>query len=178
MVRGRELGLRLVPGDAVDTHHRVGPHRIRGLRVAPTGRIEAVDLQAVARTGEDHRIETHLIPNVLKVALGQKEYVSIFGTDYATPDGTCIRDYIHVCDLARAHVLALEHLRNGGNSTAVNLGTGRGFSVKEIITTAERRFPVRDELDRVSDGHPVLLQRGGHNVVVSSRASKAAVRRT
>ncbi len=87
--------------------------------------------------GEDHDPETHLIPRVLMAATGEIDAITVFGNDYPTPDGTCIRDYIHVCDLARAHVLALEYLRKGGDSTAVNLGTGRGFSVKEIITTAE-----------------------------------------
>lgn len=84
---------------------------------------------ASARFGEDHRIETHLIPNVLKVALGQKEHVEIYGTDYPTPDGTCIRDYIHILDLAQAHTLAL----NAPASASYNLGTGGGTSVREII---------------------------------------------
>jgi UDP-glucose 4-epimerase len=79
--------------------------------------------------GEDHREETHLIPNVLKVALGQKPHVEVFGTDYDTADGTCIRDYIHILDLARAHILALE----SGKSESYNLGTGGGSSVREVI---------------------------------------------
>lgn len=87
--------------------------------------------------GEDHTPETHLIPRILMAAKGEIEHITVFGTDYATPDGTCIRDYIHVNDLARAHALALNHLRNGGETTAVNLGTGRGFSVREILATAE-----------------------------------------
>ena len=89
---------------------------------------------ASARYGEDHRIETHLIPNVLKVALGQKTEVSIFGTDYETPDGTCIRDYIHILDLAQAHMLAL----TSQTSAKYNLGTGGGTSVREIIASCER----------------------------------------
>ncbi|MEI6713361.1 MAG: UDP-glucose 4-epimerase GalE [Verrucomicrobiota bacterium] len=89
---------------------------------------------ASERFGEDHRIETHLIPNVLKVALGQKQDVSIFGTDYETPDGTCIRDYIHILDLAQAHMLALTR----ETSAKYNLGTGGGTSVREIIATCER----------------------------------------
>ena len=89
------------------------------------------------RIGEDHDPETHLIPRVLMAAKGEIESMTIFGTDYPTPDGTCIRDYIHVNDLASAHALALEYLRGDGETTAVNLGTGRGFSVKEIIATAE-----------------------------------------
>lgn len=87
--------------------------------------------------GEDHEPETHLIPRILMALKGEIESMTVFGTDYPTPDGTCIRDYIHVNDLASAHALALTYLRNGGESTAVNLGTGRGFSVKEIIATAE-----------------------------------------
>ncbi len=89
---------------------------------------------ASERFGEDHRIETHLIPNVLRVALGQKSHVEIFGTDYPTPDGTCIRDYIHILDLAQAHMLAL----NAPWSARYNLGTGGGTSVREIIATCEK----------------------------------------
>ena len=84
---------------------------------------------ASEKFGEDHRVETHLIPNVLKAALGQKPNVEIFGTDYETPDGTCIRDYIHIVDLARAHILAL----NSSESGFYNLGTGGGSSVREVI---------------------------------------------
>ena len=84
------------------------------------------------RFGEDHRTETHLIPNVLKVALGEKEHVEIYGTDYETPDGTCIRDYIHILDLARAHILALGSEKNA----FYNLGTGGGSSVREVIEAA------------------------------------------
>lgn len=105
--------------------------------------------------GEDHNPETHLIPLVLQAAAGQREHITIFGTDYPTPDGTCIRDYIHVCDLASAHALALKYLREGGDTIAVNLGTGRGFSVKEIIATAEavtgKKIPVVFGARRVGD---------------------------
>ena len=87
--------------------------------------------------GEDHHPETHLIPLVLQTALGQREAISIFGTDYPTPDGTCIRDYIHVNDLADAHILGLEYLLNGGESEVFNLGNGNGFSVREVIAAAE-----------------------------------------
>ncbi len=90
------------------------------------------------RLGEDHTPETHLIPLVLLTALGQRQSVSIFGTDYETPDGTCIRDYIHVTDLAQAHVLGLAYLLQGGATTVFNLGNGNGFSVKEVIETARQ----------------------------------------
>ncbi|NJL48614.1 MAG: UDP-glucose 4-epimerase GalE [Leptolyngbyaceae cyanobacterium SM2_5_2] len=88
--------------------------------------------------GEDHNPESHLIPLVLQTALGLRESISIFGTDYPTPDGTCVRDYIHVCDLADAHILGLEYLLNGGESTVFNLGNGNGFSVREVIDAAVR----------------------------------------
>jgi UDP-glucose 4-epimerase len=88
--------------------------------------------------GEDHNPETHLLPLVLMTALGQRESVSIFGTDYPTPDGTCIRDYIHVSDLATAHLLGLEYLLQGGNSEVFNLGNGNGFSVRQAIEVAQQ----------------------------------------
>ncbi|MET4560637.1 UDP-glucose 4-epimerase GalE [Lysinibacillus parviboronicapiens] len=92
-----------------------------------------------AEIGESHSPETHLIPIILQHFLGQRESISVFGTDYDTPDGTCIRDYIHVTDLANAHLLALEGLLNGTIETATyNLGNGNGYSVKEVIETCER----------------------------------------
>nr|WP_199301437.1 UDP-glucose 4-epimerase GalE [Trichocoleus sp. FACHB-90] len=87
--------------------------------------------------GEDHNPETHLIPLVLQTALGKRESISILGTDYDTPDGTCLRDYIHVSDLADAHVLGLKYLLEGGKSDVFNLGNGNGFSVREVINTAQ-----------------------------------------
>ena len=86
--------------------------------------------------GENHNPETHLIPLVLDAAMGRRDHLEIFGTDYDTADGTCIRDYIHVTDLADAHLLALEYLRNGGESNVFNLGNGNGFSVREVIAAA------------------------------------------
>jgi len=86
--------------------------------------------------GESHEPETHLIPLILDTAINKQEYISIFGTDYDTPDGTCIRDYIHVCDLADGHVKGLQYLEKEKKSNIVNLGSGRGYSVKEIINTA------------------------------------------
>ncbi len=88
--------------------------------------------------GEDHNPETHLIPLVLDAALGKRESISIFGTDYPTPDGTCIRDYIHVTDLASAHILGLEYLLSNGESEVFNLGNGSGFSVREVIETVSQ----------------------------------------
>src|SRR5699024_8073682 len=86
--------------------------------------------------GEDHRPETHLVPIILQAALGQRSSITIFGDDYDTRDGTCIRDYVHVEDLAQAHLNALDYLRNGGDSDIFNLGSSQGFSVKEMVDTA------------------------------------------
>ncbi|MGB8354206.1 MAG: UDP-glucose 4-epimerase GalE [Chthoniobacteraceae bacterium] len=106
---------------------------------------------ASGRFGEDHRIETHLIPNILKVALGQKSHVEIYGTDYPTEDGTCIRDYIHIIDLAQAHILAL----GVKESAYYNLGTGGGTSVREVISACEKvtgkTIPVIDKPRRPGD---------------------------
>ena len=88
--------------------------------------------------GEDHDPETHLIPLILQVPLGKRESIAIFGEDYDTPDGTCVRDYIHVTDLAEAHILALKSLREGASSTVYNLGNGEGFSVKQMVEAARR----------------------------------------
>ena len=118
--------------------------------------------------GEDHRPETHLIPIVLQVAAGQRDAVPLYGTDYPTPDGTCIRDYVHVSDLAAAHTLALESLA-GGESGAYNLGNGAGFSNREVIEAAGKAtgkpIAVREEPRRPGD--PARL------VAASERAKRA-----
>ena len=88
--------------------------------------------------GEDHKTETHLIPLILQVPTGRRSHITIYGDDYPTPDGTCLRDYIHVVDLADAHMRALDYLRRGGESDIFNLGSGSGFSVKEMIAAAEK----------------------------------------
>ncbi|HTZ76367.1 MAG TPA: UDP-glucose 4-epimerase GalE [Stellaceae bacterium] len=110
--------------------------------------------------GEDHQPETHLIPLVLEAALGNRAQIDVFGTDYPTPDGTAIRDFIHVQDLAEAHVKALDRLLSGGLSLTLNLGTGTGHSVREVIAAAERitghRIPRREGPRRAGDP-PVLV---------------------
>jgi len=110
--------------------------------------------------GENHDPEPHLVPRVIQAALGQLSHVDVFGTDYPTSDGTAIRDYIHVTDLADAHVRALDHLMRGGDSMAVNLGTGHGHSVREVVQAVERRtglpVPVREGPRRAGDP-PVLV---------------------
>ena len=110
---------------------------------------------ATETRGELHEPETHIIPNVLGAAVGKLPFVSVFGDDYQTPDGTCIRDYIHVSDLADAHIRALEYLRGGGDSTFINLGNGQGYSVMEVIETARkitgRQIETRIEPRRTGD---------------------------
>jgi len=116
--------------------------RIYGLRYAALRYFNAAGASPSGERGEDHRPETHLIPLVLRVALGLEEKVTIYGDDYPTRDGTCVRDYIHVTDLAQAHILALEALDRG--SRTYNLGNGQGFTVKEVIETC-----------REVTGHPI-----------------------
>jgi UDP-glucose 4-epimerase len=108
-----------------------------GLGYAALRYFNAAGAAADGSLGEDHRPETHLVPIVLAAALGRRDAVSVFGTDYPTPDGTCIRDYIHVDDLAEAHILAMQALRPGRGLT-FNLGNGAGYSVREVIETARR----------------------------------------
>jgi UDP-glucose 4-epimerase len=128
--------------------------RIKGLRWIALRYFNAAG--ATERLGEDHDPETHLIPNVLQVPLGKRDHVALFGTDYPTPDGTCIRDYIHVADLAEAHILALEALqREAAPSGAYNLGSGTGYSNRQVIEAARRvtgqPIPVVEEPRRPGD---------------------------
>ena len=105
--------------------------------------------------GEAHNPETHLIPLILQVPNHQREFISIYGNDYDTKDGTCVRDYIHVNDLAQAHILAMKYLSEGGKSDIFNLGNGVGFTVKEVIETARQitghSIPAREEARRAGD---------------------------
>ena len=107
------------------------------------------------KIGEAHNPETHLIPLVLQVPNGKREYISVFGNDYDTKDGTCVRDYIHVNDLAQAHILAMEYLRKGNESNIFNLGNGVGFTVKEVVETARKvtghPIPAKEEPRRAGD---------------------------
>ncbi|MDP3728850.1 MAG: UDP-glucose 4-epimerase GalE [bacterium] len=109
--------------------------------------------------GEDHRPETHIIPIALKVALGEIEHFELFGTDYDTSDGTCIRDYVHVLDLAEAHILALKHLDKGGESKFYNLGIGKGYSNREVLKICEevtgKKISIQEKERRAGDP-PVL----------------------
>ncbi len=136
--------------------------RVAGLRYAALRYFNAAG--ATAERGEDHDPELHLIPIVLQVALGQRAEVSIFGDDYATPDGTCVRDYIHIVDLAQAHILALATLDSG--SRTYNLGNGQGFSVRQVIETARRitghPIPARNGPRRPGD--PTVLVAGSEKI--------------
>lgn len=109
--------------------------------------------------GEDHNPETHLIPIVLQVALGKREFITIYGEDYDTEDGTCIRDYVHVEDLIEAHILALKYLMNGGESNVFNLGSSQGFSVKEIVEAVRRvtKLPIPAKVGARRAGDPAKL---------------------
>lgn len=133
---------------------------IHGLRFTALRYFNAAG--ASEKFGEDHRIETHLIPNILKVALGQQEAVEVYGTDYETPDGTCIRDYIHILDLADAHIRALDRTESG----FFNLGTGGGTSVREVIDCCRkvtgREITVRDKPRRAGD--PPRLVAGSEKI--------------
>lgn len=142
-------------------------HHAYGLRYAALRYFNAAGAEASAGLGERHEPESHLIPLVLGVALGARPSVTLHGTDYDTPDGTCIRDFIHVCDLADAHLAALDHLERGGASGAFNLGTGRGSSVLEVVLAARR-----------ITGHPIPVVHGPrrpgdpHSLVASPRLAQ------
>ena len=131
-----------------------------GLRWTALRYFNAAGADPDGETGESHDPETHLIPLVLEAAQGRRAAIDIFGTDYPTPDGTAIRDYIHVHDLAEAHVLALDYLAKGGASVALNLGTGTGHSVRAVIDAAEKitgRLVPRREAPRRAGDPPTLV---------------------
>ncbi|WP_281883719.1 UDP-glucose 4-epimerase GalE [Paenibacillus sp. YYML68] len=142
--------------------------RAYGMKYVSLRYFNAAGAHASGQIGEDHDPETHLIPIILQVALGKRPHISVFGDDYSTPDGTCIRDYIHVSDLADAHILAVEKLRSGSESGIYNLGNGQGFSVKEVIELARQvtghSIPAVMEARRAGD--PAIL-------VASSERTKA-----
>jgi len=131
-----------------------------GLRYVALRYFNAAGADRDGEIGERHDPETHLIPSVIEAALGERDAIEIYGTDYPTPDGTAIRDYIHVTDLADAHVRALRYLRDSGKSACLNLGTGNGYSVREVVDTvaacAGRPIPVRECPRRPGDP-PVLV---------------------
>jgi UDP-glucose 4-epimerase len=127
--------------------------------------------------GEHHEPESHLVPNVLAVALGEKAEVPVFGTDYPTPDGTAIRDYVHVVDLAEAHIQSLDYLRQGGKSDFINLGTGHGYSVLEVIEAARKvtghPIPVRIEGRRAGDPPKLVADAAKAQQVLGWKATQS-----
>lgn len=133
-----------------------------GLRAISLRYFNAAGADPEGRIGESHTPETHLIPLVLKTAKGERDSISIYGDDYDTPDGTCIRDYIHVFDLADAHILALNRLDEVDGNRFYNLGNGTGFSVKEVISCAEKitGVKVRAEITKRREGDPARLVAG------------------
>ena len=130
-----------------------------GLRSVALRYFNAAGADPDGEIGEDHDPETHLIPLAIGAALGRRPPLQIYGTGYPTPDGTAVRDYVHVTDLAEAHVRALDYLDAGGESTAFNLGTGRGYSVREVVAAVERiarrELPRREAAPRAGD--PAIL---------------------
>ncbi len=130
-----------------------------GLRYVSLRYFNAAGADASGELGERHDPESHLIPLVLQVATGERKQIGIFGTDYPTPDGTCVRDYIHVSDLAAAHLLALKRLTDGGASAIYNLGNSRGHSVREVIETARRvtGHPIPETVAARRPGDPAVL---------------------
>lgn len=137
-----------------------------GLRYVALRYFNACGAHVDGEIGEAHNPETHLIPLILQVPNGQREKISIYGDDYDTKDGTCVRDYIHVTDLAQAHILAMKYLVDGGESNVFNLGNGVGFTVKEVIETA-----------RKVTGHPIPAEvtprRGGDPAQLIASSAKA-----
>ena len=137
-----------------------------GLRYVALRYFNACGAHVDGNIGEAHNPESHLIPLILQVPNGQRESISIFGDDYDTKDGTCVRDYIHVTDLAQAHILAMQYLMDGNESDVFNLGNGVGFTVKEVIETA-----------RKVTGHPIPAvvspRRGGDPATLIASSEKA-----
>lgn len=133
--------------------------KAHGLRYVSLRYFNACGAHVSGKIGEDHSPETHLIPLILQVPNGKREHIGIFGDDYQTPDGTCIRDYIHVTDLAQAHILAVKYLNKGNESDIFNLGNGVGFSVKEVIETARKvtGHPIPAKISKRRAGDPAIL---------------------
>ena len=133
--------------------------KAHGLRYVSLRYFNACGAHVSGQIGEAHKPETHLIPLILQVPLKQRDHISIFGDDYDTKDGTCIRDYIHVTDLAQAHILAVKYLMAGNESNIFNLGNGVGFTVKEVIETARKVTgdPIKAEIEPRRAGDPAQL---------------------
>jgi UDP-arabinose 4-epimerase len=152
-----------------------------GLRYAALRYFNAAGADPDGEIGEDHDPETHLLPLAIEAALGRREHLDIFGTDYPTPDGTAIRDYIHVTDLAVAHVKAMDHLLAGGSSLKLNLGTGCGHSVRQVVTMVEkvgqRPVPARESPRRPGDPPSLVAAPSQANAVLGWRPKYSDLRK-
>jgi UDP-glucose 4-epimerase len=137
-----------------------------GIKYTALRYFNAAGAHVSGKIGEDHKPETHLIPLILQVALGQREKIMVFGNDYNTEDGTCVRDYIHVTDLANAHLLAVDRLRNGEESRIYNLGNGKGFSVHEVIEVTRKVTGKEIKAE-------VIARRAGDPAVLIASSEKA-----
>ena len=137
-----------------------------GIKYVALRYFNAAGADRSGRIGEDHSPESHLIPIILQAALGQRDHVEIYGDDYDTPDGSCIRDYIHVTDLANAHIRAIEKLERDNTSAVYNLGNGKGFSVKEVIDVARKVTGVNIKAD-------IAPRRAGDPAVLVASSEKA-----
>ncbi len=177
------------PQDPINPYGRTKLHmehmmrdysRAYGMRYAALRYFNAAGAATAGSIGEDHSPETHLIPLVLEVALGQREKIMVFGDDYETRDGTCIRDYIHVDDLGDAHLRALSHLQAGRGDLECHLGTGNGFTVMEIIEAAREitGHPIPAEVVARREGDPAMLVAGGSRAfdVLGWRPARGDVR--
>jgi UDP-glucose 4-epimerase len=140
--------------------------RAYGIKYAALRYFNAAGAQVDGVIGEDHRPESHLIPIILQVALKKRDKIFVFGDDYNTQDGTCVRDYVHVTDLADAHILALKKIMEDGESKTYNLGNGRGFSVKEVIETSRQVTGEKIEAE-------VAPRRAGDPAVLVASSRKA-----
>lgn len=143
-----------------------GYDRAYGLRSVCLRYFNAAGADPEGQIGEDHRPEVHLIPNAIYAAMGKSGPMKVFGSDYDTPDGTCVRDYIHVHDLAQAHLLAVKHLRSGGDSRRYNLGNGQGFSIRQVLDVVSEVVgnPVPFEMADRRPGDPGTLIGSSHRV--------------
>jgi UDP-glucose-4-epimerase GalE len=154
--------------------------RAFGLKSVRLRYFNAAGADSTAEIGEDHQPETHLIPLVLDAASGQTPEIRVFGTDYQTPDGTAIRDYVHVSDLARAHVLAVQYLLEGGDTIAVNLASGRGASVRDVIdmarTVTGRKIAARDMERRPGDSSILVADPGRARELLGWSAERSDLR--
>jgi UDP-glucose 4-epimerase len=150
-----------------------------GIRYVSLRYFNVAGARETGEIGEDHRPETHLVPIILQAALGQRPHITIFGEDYDTEDGTCVRDYVHVEDLIQAHLLALDYLKDGGKSDIFNLGSSQGFSVKEMIDTARQvtgeEIPAKSGERRAGDPSVLIASSDKAKAVLHWQPSRTSI---